>query len=251
MVLAGVLLCWLPTGRSEQVEGIVSLDLCTDWMLLSYARRSQVLAFSPLLYRDPPSWVEPGLPTHDGSLEQLISLAPTRVISGEYNAIQLRRRLVQLGFDVTVLALPQSLQQVVDYQRQLLQAVGRDPDVYPLPQIESKPRLERKLLLLGANGMGTGRGTLEHELMTGAGWDNYLQHEGYVSLPMEKLVVDPPDAIYWSGPAGQALANLFIKHPVIGRMGAQILDDADHWRWRCPGPWTWQLLEELSPLRLP
>ena len=38
-------------GQAGPVKGIVSLDLCTDWMLLKYADPAQVRAYSPLLYK--------------------------------------------------------------------------------------------------------------------------------------------------------------------------------------------------------
>ena len=73
-------------------------------MLLNYARRSQVLAFSPLLYRYRTDNfpLQEELPHHDGSLEHILSLKPDLVISGEFNAPVLRQRLTQLGIKVVV-----------------------------------------------------------------------------------------------------------------------------------------------------
>jgi iron complex transport system substrate-binding protein len=66
----------LPAASAEAPQRIVSLDLCSDWMLLTYARREQLRALSPYLYQFDNDWVEPGLAVHDGSLEQVLALKP-------------------------------------------------------------------------------------------------------------------------------------------------------------------------------
>ncbi len=46
----------------EQVNRILSLDLCTDWMLAKYAQPSQVLAMSSLIHEYPVEWGMSGIP---------------------------------------------------------------------------------------------------------------------------------------------------------------------------------------------
>lgn len=240
------LLCLPQTGYSDKPTGIVSLDLCTDWMLLKYADRSQVRAYSSLLYRYQADWVPKGLPTHDGSLENILELDPELLITGEYNAILLRKRLAQLGKKVEILPLPNGLDSIRDYQQQFLSIVASDVRINDAWD-KVYPTKNKALLLLGANGIGTGRDTLEHDMLIRAGWSNYIRQSGYVNLQMEQVVADPPDAIYWSAPLSNSLANLFVRHPVIERIMAQSNTPRDeNWRWQCPGPWNFELIEELS-----
>ncbi len=244
--LLGLML--LPVGvRAGQVKGIVSLDLCTDWMLLKLADPAQVIAFSPLLYKYHADWVPLGLPVHDGSLEHILQLEPELLISGEYNAILLRKRLQQLGRKVEVLSLPTTLDSIREYQAEFLRLINASEGSAAVDWDRTYPSRHQSLLLLGANGIGTGTNTLEDDLLRKAGWVNYIDADGYVNLQMERIVANPPDAIYSSAPLSNSLANLFIRHPAIqSLMSANETPRGENWRWQCPGPWSLDLIQELS-----
>ncbi len=250
MVLVAVLLLYQQSGYSEQANvdspsRIVSLDLCTDWMLLKTASRSQVLAFSPLLYRFPANWVDDNLPVHDGSLEQILQLQPDLILTGEYNAITLRKRLLQLGLKVKVLPLPDSLQAIQQYEQYFHSILGHNShEKIALTQFKDK---NKTLLLLGANGIGTGTATLENDVIEKSGWTNYVQQQGYVNLDLEQLVSHPPDAVLWAAPHSNSLANLFASHRVLEQINdGQKWVSRDYWRWQCPGPWTYELIQEMA-----
>ena len=238
---------------------IVSLDLCTDWMLIRYGLPGQAAVYSPLLYRYATDWTPPGLPTHDGRLETLLRLGPARILAGQYNARMLRERLQQLGRQVTVLPLPQSLEQLEDYLRRFERAAGwpegraargREGRADDSKAREQGPR--PRLLLLGANGIATGKNTLEDEMIRRAGWRNWLDRPGFVTLDIEAVLQDPPDAILWSQPYSPALANRFARMPPIRRLLERQppfpAPDGD-WRWHCPGPWTFDLIDDLARWR--
>ena len=101
--------------------------------------------------------------------------------------------------------------------------------------------------MLGANGIGTGTATLEHEILSRAGWRNYLSAPGYQRLDLEQIVLDPPDAILWAAPEHRALANQFAEHAALRQsIPATRWLATDYWRWQCPGPWTWELIGQLQ-----
>ncbi len=230
-------------------QGIVSLDLCTDWMLLKYAEPSQVRAYSPLLYQQQyrADWVPEGLPVHDGSLERILELEPGLLISGEYNAMLLRKRLRQLGKPVEVLSLPTTLDGIRRYQAEFLDLIGAGGERADADWQRQYPPRNETLLLLGANGIGTGADTIEDDLLRRAGFRNYIRASGYVSLQMERIVADPPDAIYSSAPLSNSLANLFLRHPAIRSLvTTRVAPAGENWRWQCPGPWSLELIRELS-----
>lgn len=233
--------------HAEPAGRIVSLDLCTDWMLLKYADRSRVKAFSPLLYRYQADWVPDDLPVHDGSIELILELDPDLLIAGEYNAVLLRKRLKQLGRRVEVMPMPTGLDSIHEYQQRFLSVIAVDQGDYQWQWQESYPQKNLTLLLLGANGIGTGRDTLENDLIEKAGWENYIEASGYVDLRLEQIVATPPDAIVWSAPLSNSLANLFAKHPAINKTVSQFeIPAVENWRWECPGPWSLELIEELA-----
>jgi iron complex transport system substrate-binding protein len=233
---------------ADNPERIVSLDLCTDWMLLTYADPRQVLALSPLSRQFHLNGQAHNLNVHDGSLEQVLALEADVVISGEFNAPLLRQRLQALG--VRVVALPQAttLQEVRDYEQTFAKLIGYD-NLHPLSLTKTNVRQDDNpsLLLLGANAGGTGTGTLEHEIINAAGWKNYVNERGYITLNLEQLVANPPDAIMWSAPASQALAYHFKQHPALKKVinkGAWL--QTDFGGWQCQGPWTWQRINQLQ-----
>lgn len=236
-----------PAGWASPAQRIVSLDLCTDWLLATHADRTSVAALSPLSRQHALPWLDPGWPVHDGTLERILQLKPDLVITGEYNALLLRQRLRALGVRVEILTLPKSLAEVTAYERHLLELLGLPAAMASrsvAPMVRPGPR--KRLLLLSANGIGTGRGTFENDILERAGWINYVRDEGHVSLDLEKIVADPPDAILWASPAGNALANRFAQHPVLRRaIPAERWLATDFWRWECPGPWTWDLIRQL------
>ncbi len=242
----------LPAASAEAPQRIVSLDLCSDWMLLTYARREQLRALSPYLYQFDNDWVEPGLAVHDGSLEQVLALKPDLVISGEFNALLLRNRLQQLGVNVQVLPNPRRLGDIGDYILRLRQLLGApsltaELDAVPQELDLQRPRRGNRLLLLGANGIGAGRDTLEHDIISAAGWDNYLNDSGFIALDLESLIADPPYAIFISAARANSLALRFIQHPALQqRIINTRWDSQQNWRWTCPGPWSYRLIEELN-----
>ena len=231
---------------------VVSLDLCSDWLLSVHAGRDQVAGLSPMGQRfaaghgPAPRWR-----AHDGSLEQVIALQPDLVLVGPYNAARLRQRLQALGVPVAVTPLPTSLDAVVGLEQTVLDLLGADRHraraPLPLPVLAADaPRL----LVLGANGIATGRGTFENEVIERAGWRNYLAGDGYQRLEMEALVADPPDAILWAAPVSPAKANAFAEHRALRAVvPPPRWLHTDNWRWECPGPWTWDLVEQLRQWR--
>lgn len=232
---------------AQPPQKIISLDLCTDWMLARYADRSQVLALSPLHRQFPVAWLDNSWPLHDGNVERIAELRPDLIIAGQYTAQQLRARLKTLGFKVEILALPRTLDEVVAYEQHFLALIGKPLTLARQPPPAAAIQGTRKrLLLLGANAIGTGRGTFEDGILERAGWSNYLHGEGYLRLDLEAIVMRPPDAILWAAPSSQALANRFAEHPVLKqRVAPEHWLTTDYWRWQCPGPWTWELIEQL------
>jgi iron complex transport system substrate-binding protein len=117
------------TAVNKPIGKVLSLDLCTDWILAKHASPSQVLALSPLMKQYPVDWVGQEWPTHNGSLEQILELKPDLVLTGEFNALMLRRRLQELGVHVEILPLPKTLSQVSEYEERYLKMTCFDMPV--------------------------------------------------------------------------------------------------------------------------
>jgi iron complex transport system substrate-binding protein len=151
-----------------------------------------------------------------------------------------------LGLRVEILPLSTLPDAVPEYERRFLALLGLPPERASLPPTPHPPGNQR-LLLLGANGVGTGRGTFEDALLTHAGWQNYVTESGYVRLNLEKILADPPEAVLWAAPAGAALANTLAEHPLWQHAKPTPRRyRTDFWRWQCPGPWSWELARQLT-----
>ncbi|MDR2881597.1 MAG: hypothetical protein LBV29_06820 [Azoarcus sp.] len=233
-------------------QRIVSLDLCTDWMLTLHVEQERIKALSPMQRVSktfhPAPWMKGSWPSHDGSLESIALHKPDLILVGQYAAIGLREQLRRLGFRVEVLPLATTLEEVRDHERLFLAYVGLPPErAGDMPP--ERPSSGKRLLLLGANAIGTGRDTFEEAILTRSGWRNYLTESGRVRLDLEQIARNPPDAVLWAAPSGAALANTFAEHPLWRTISpAPLRLDTDYWRWQCPGPWSWELIEELDRL---
>lgn len=236
-----------PAAAGTRPERVVSLDLCMDRMLALHADREQVAALSPMHKRFPLPWPLEGWPSHDGSLEQVFSLQPDLILVGQHNALLLRKRLQTLGQPVNLVTLPSSLAEIEAYERRVLRLIGRSPeDAHAAPEPQAPATDAPRLLLLGPNGIGTGPNTFEDQIIRQAGWRNYLTGVRYERLDLERVVADPPDAILWSSPEAQALATRFADHRALRHsLSAEHWLPEENWRWQCPGPWTWKLIEQL------
>jgi len=261
------------TSGPAHAKGVLSLDLCSDWLVAHFASRDSVITLSPMAVRHPPPWSDREWPIHDGSLEQILALKPELVIVGAFNAPMLRQRLASLGFQVVVLDQVTDLIELASQIQRLLEAIDRQGGAPPeragqlsaftplqthLPLNANDPEspaaaaraitARGRLLLLGPNGYGAGPGTFEAALIEAAGWRNYIQRPGHNRLDLESLTRTPPDAILWTSPPGPALANRFAQHRALARaVPRERWLETDYWRWQCPGPWSLDLIRQLQP----
>jgi iron complex transport system substrate-binding protein len=247
-----------PNNLETSHEKVLSLDLCVDWMLAFYADEKQVSALSPIHPKYPSPLLTQNTSakhwaTHDGSIEGIFKIAPHKVLVSQYNAWVLRNRLMQLGVNVIVFEHPESLDAIETYQQNFLREIGKPETLYvPKPPQKAARTDAARLLVLEANGIGAGINTFEDSVLKYAGWNNYLTEQGHITLDLEKLILDPPEAILFSAPMSKALANQFSEHPALHKViDAARWIESDYWRWMCPGPWTWDLIEQLHSIQLP
>lgn len=250
LLRTGLAWCVAAIPFASAAQHIVSLDLCSDWLLAYHATAGQSITLSPQAHRYPLPFTAPSHTVHDGSLERIMSLKPDAVLVSEFNASMLRKRLQALGVQVVSTPLPHSMEDLDQLSNTVLTLLGQTSK-FSTVQTKIRPKPDNnhgRLLLLGANGYGVGRNTLEHSLITQAGWSNYVSALGYVRLDMEMLVTYPPDAILTSTFRNPAMANAFAQHPALQRaISTQRWIQTDDWRWECPGPWMLDLIEQLQP----
>jgi iron complex transport system substrate-binding protein len=106
---------------------IVSLNLCTDQLVLALADRAAVRSVT-WLARDPQSAVLAAaaaeVPVNHGLAEEIIPLAPDLVVAGLYTARTTVALLKRFGFSVLELDVPDSLPAIAAQMRTVAHALA-------------------------------------------------------------------------------------------------------------------------------
>lgn len=176
---------------------VVSLDYCADQFVLGLADREQILALSkdserPFSYlRDQAG----GIPKVRASAEDVIALQPDIVIrswGGDGRALAFYKRFgietVQIGYAGTV-------EGTAEITREVARALGQVERGKSLV-VSMPPAADpsgRQVLYLTASGYTAGRGTMVDSIMRRAGLENAIDASGWQPLPLEQLVLAPPE----------------------------------------------------------
>ena len=223
------------TETSAKARRIVSINLCTDLLVLMLARRSAIASLS-YLARDPaiPPLAEEakGIAVNHGRAEEILGFAPDLVLTGPFIGRTTAALLRRLGVRVLAVDLARSLADVRRITREVGAAIGEparaekliakmDATIAALP----RPTGRRPVAaVLRPNAVTMGRGTLMDDLLTAVGFDNLAARRGLVGygyLPLETLLLAAPDIVVL-GPTDArrpALADKVLRHQ-IGRAHA-------------------------------
>ncbi|MDP3652922.1 MAG: ABC transporter substrate-binding protein [Rhodoferax sp.] len=235
-------------------QRIVSLNLCTDQILLQLVPHERIAALS-LLSKNPESAAlhreAQGLRTVNGNAEEVLALQPDLVLVGSVTTRHTTRLLREFG--IAVLALPgaESFSQVRAQIRTVAQAVGESARGEAV--ISAMELRERELAGVSAARKGTatpywsggrsaGANTLYSDILHAGGYVSggaKAGLQGYGALPLERLVALTPDVLlsndYKRGVA--TLGNRLLQHPALAGLGAKHLTLPSRLT-VCGGPWN-------------
>ena len=243
---------------------IVSLNLCTDELVLRLADRANIASIT-WLSKDAISAnvvdLAADLPANHGLAEEIIPLDPDLVVAGTFTARTAVAMLKATRFPVTEFGVAHSLADVRSGIRKMAALVGepaRGEDLVAsfdrrLAEIGTPaPGPRPTALVFNANGFTVGAGTLVDDIMTRAGLDNVAAHMklgNYSQLPLEIAVRSDVDVLIISarrdGPP--SLATALLDHPVLSKLGPKthivVLPTN---LWSCGGP---EVAEAIARLR--
>jgi iron complex transport system substrate-binding protein len=260
LVLAACLLGIAPTGAAPPPGRAVSMNLCTDQLAMLLARPGQLVAVSPIA-RDPVSsamWRQAAaVPTHAGSAEAILGLAPDLVLAGAWDSPATLAMLRRLGIRVETFPVEKTFADVEanitrmgellgtpDAARRLVAGMRARLTDLPAP---TGPR--PRAALYYANGYTSGSDTLADAILTAAGLDNIAADRGLsgvASLPLEILVTERPDLIVLGQDyAAPARAQGILHHPALRALDAGRAVVADN-LWVCGTPMA---LDAVAALR--
>lgn len=244
-----------PSAASREAvpARVVSLNLCTDELLLLLAEPGQIASVSHLAHREPefPLWEQAqGFPANDGSLANALAFQPDLVMtmggSGDRGGIAER-----LGIAVFDLPYPQTLDDVTEAIRTLAARLGRTAQgeaiVVRLEALRrSAPSTARDTLWLGGGGRTVSADGLEAQWMALAGLRQRDGTGGQIEL--ETLLAAPPELLLRSDYRADqySRAQAWLDHPLASARKAGQTVTTDGRRWTCMGP---LLIDEIARLR--
>lgn len=183
---------------------MLSFDQCADEYVLALAPRPAIVGLSTRA-DDADSLLREkarGLPLRRVNLETALSTRPELVVRTYGGDARLIRALEQRGVRVLTLEDAADFGGVRRNLRRVAAVVG-EPEAAEAIIADMDRRLERaagawkgrSALYLTPSGFTAGPGTLPDGILRAAGLTNLERRPGYNEAPMERFVLDPPEAV--------------------------------------------------------
>jgi iron complex transport system substrate-binding protein len=242
-------------AEAERPQRIVSLNLCTDQLVMLLADKRQIAAISHLAL-DPQLAVladeAQRLPITYGQAEEVYLLKPDLVVAGDFHLNATVDILRRLGIPVEEFAGSNSFADIrknIRRMGRLLHAEQKAEKLIAamddkLARADERTGATKRLAALYyANSYTSGRSTLAAEVVERAGFQNLgsrLNLRGTAELSLESLIMARPDIVVTGlSYRAPALAQQVFKHPALtylqNRTSAAAIPEN---LWICGTPFT-------------
>lgn len=242
-----------PPQGDGAARRVVSLNLCTDELVLLLADPGQLASLSHLSRREAetPLWRQAArFPANDGSLAGAAALRPDLVLT--MGGAGDRARIVErIGATLVDLPFPQSIEDIEAAIRTVARALGHEDRgerlVARIATLRaSAPAAPVDALWIGGGGRTVAPTGLEAQWMRLAG---LAQRDiGRDTIQLEDLIASPPAVLLRTDyRAGQySRQQAWLAHPLAATPRGSRTLMADGRRWTCLGP---LLIDEIERLR--
>jgi iron complex transport system substrate-binding protein len=246
---------------------IVSLDLCTDQLLVELVDRARIAAVTHLA-ADPTVSAIPekarGIPVTRGAAEDVLSYDPDLILAGPFGVAASVDMLRRLGRRVVIVPLPQDLAGVRTAVRTVAAAAGAEREgeamiadfdrrLARLAASRTEPQPTAIIYQIG--GTVSGPGSLADAALAAAGYRNRARDYRLTpggQAPLEVLLADPPDLLVLSSGADEYRTVLAdnLRHPALRLLRKQGASIELPWRhWLCGTPHVVDAVERLAEAR--
>lgn len=267
-VVAAVLMLVLvlAPASAEPPRRIVSLNLCTDQILVDLVDPPRIAALSHLAADPALSSIAEriaGMRLVRGSAEEVLALEPDLVIAGEHSTPATVAMLRRLGLDVLVVPMASDFAGIRSAIRSIAGKVGetargeRAIDAFDARLAAASPRsaVRPTALAYQINSLTAASGSLLDLALEAAGYRNLARSLALGPggrLPLESLVTRPPDLVVLanSPEAFLTVSADNLRHPALGdllRRRAHVAIEMP--LWLCGTPRIAEAVERLAASR--
>lgn len=214
--------------------GIVSNNPCIDAVLAEIAAPGQVAAVSVYSHdaggaSAPLDWSR-RIPAIGMSAEEVIAAKPRLLLTGNLASSGTNAALAKAGIRLYAFGVPATVRENIAQVGEIASAIDRTPQGEALitqlaRAAAQKPPLGQSAIIWQSGGFVAGKGTLQDELLSRAGYQNASAVYGlkqWEQLPLETLIRNPPDVIFMPMAAdGDAARELAARQKLLRHLGGR------------------------------
>ena len=257
-ILVNVALLLWATLAHAAPQQIVSLNLCTDQLLMLLADPNQIASLSKIADDPNVSFLaerSAEFKKNRGDAEEIFINSPDLVVAGVYTEKATVQILKSLGVRVEIFPIEQNFDDIIENIRKMGLLVGHsdraermiDDFNIRLEELSSGITERPRAAIYSANGYTTGTNTMSGQILKTAGFRNITEEVGMSFggiLPLETLVMLQPDLVI-TGKAypGYSRSEEILKHPALRPLTAIPQTDA---KWICGTPAVLDAVAELQ-----
>ena len=219
-------------SAADKPQRIVSINVCTDQLLLALVERERIVSLSHLTADPYTSWVgseADGLYANRGTAEEVIALDPDLILAAPFGFRPTVAILERLGYSVVELPIATSLDDIAANLRALADAVGEqarantviakfDAEIEHQAYRDAGPR--PLFVSYEADGWMTGSDSLVADVARTAGFEPLGERLGFSGgrrVSLEELLLLEPQLMDLGHPWDEspALVSETMRHPAM------------------------------------
>lgn len=253
----------LDAARAEPPLRIVSINLCTDQLVLALAEPERISSLGRFSRRADMAYLAraaQAFPQVRGTAEEVLRLRPDLVLAGAFSGRATRAALMAQGIRVETFAPPRSIAEakaeivraggIIGAPQRAAALVAEIDGAVAEAAAVARGRAPRTALPLQRRGFASGRDTLVSSVLETAG---FLNAAGALSIgsiaraPLEAIVKLKPDVLVVEGlgPAADQ-ATALLHHPALKRGAGVRVVELPTAEVACGGPSLPALIRRLA-----